>query len=80
MHSKKMTLVGLFVALAVLIVSSGCFSRTVIVNPLAVEDIFHMPQGSKVILPDGEEIITEKDGEFVSNDTIEDIFKARLGE
>ena len=72
--------VGLFVALVVLIVSSGCFSRTVIVNPLAVEDIFHVPQGSTVTLPDGEEIVTLKDGEFVSNDTIEEIFRARLGE
>jgi len=75
-----MTLVGLFVALAVLTVSSGCISRKVIINPLAVEDIFHVPQGSRVTLPDGEEIITQKDGEFVSNDTIEEIFKARLGE
>jgi len=39
-----------------------------------------VPQGSRVTLPDGEEIITQKDGEFVSNDTIEEIFKARLGE
>lgn len=77
MGSKTRTLLALPL---VLIGLTGCsITRPVILHPIEKTDIFSIEEGSRVTSPSGEETITEKPGQFLSDYYLKEVMRARIG-
>jgi len=75
MGSQLRTLLVLLLVLTALTVFSGCvFDRTVVLHPIEKSDFFYIPKGSKV-----GDVVTEKDGWFLSEFYLEEVARARAG-
>jgi len=77
MRSRKALKITItLVFLMVLLGLAGC--KTPRVYGIKKVDIFTVPAGSTVSMPDGESLTTEKDGRFISNYLIEEVINAKV--
>ena len=78
MISRKQLSAGMLLLLLLAsLVLTGC-STTVKLYPIERADIFSIEQGSTVTHKDGESILVEKDGFFLSDMYLEEVSRARV--
>jgi len=64
------------VVLILLTTVNLCGCATCIINPIEKVDIFDVPVGSKIVRPNGEEMLVEKPGYFLSDYWLKKVAKA----
>jgi hypothetical protein len=75
---RKLSRIGtLLLSLLVLVVLTGC-STTVTLYPIDKTDIFSIEKGSIVHYRDGETVLVETDGLFLSEMYLDEVAKARI--
>jgi hypothetical protein len=75
---RKLSRIGtLLLSLLVLVVLTGC-STTVTLYPIDKTDIFSIEKGSIVNYRDGETVLVETDGLFLSEMYLDEVAKARI--